>query len=155
MFLMTRPSARIPRAMTRSALLGLALLASLPAAAQTPPQPPGIPATGADLRGIAAACAPIPVAFRATPDVARACMGYQAGVVTGFLVLAQTVGLPATFCIPPTASDLEVEQAIVRWIGDSAERNAAPAAAAVVAALIETYPCQAAPQAPPSPPIPQ
>jgi hypothetical protein len=142
--------------MTRSALLGLALLANLPAAAQTPPQqPPGIPATGADLRAISAACAPIPVAFRSTPDVARACMGYQAGVVTGFLVLAQMVGLPATFCIPPTASDLEIEQAIVQWIGDSAERNAAPAAASVIAALIDRYPCQAAPPTSPSPSDPQ
>jgi hypothetical protein len=155
MFPKTQPSARISRAMTRSALFGLALLTSLPAVAQTQPQPPGIPATGADLRAIAAACAPIPVAFRATSDIARACMGYQAGVVTGFLVLAQTVGLPTTFCIPSTASDLEVEQAIVRWIGDSAERNAAPAAAAVVAALIETYPCQVTPQAPTFTPAPQ
>lgn len=141
--------------MIRSAALGLALLAGAPAAAQTPPPPPGIPATGADLRAVAAACAPIPVVFRGTPDVARACMGYQAGVVTGFLVLAQTVGLPPAFCIPGTATDLEIEQAIVRWIADDPSRDAAPAAAVVVSALIAAYPCQAAPPAPTSPPVPQ
>jgi len=141
--------------MIRSALLGAALLISLPAVAQTSSQPPGIPATGADLRAIAAACAPIPVVLRATPEVARACMGYQAGVVTGFLVLAQTIGLPATFCIPPTASDLDIEQAIVHWIGDDAERNAAPAATSIIAALIDRYPCRSESSAPPTPPTPR
>lgn len=141
--------------MLRPAALGLALLAALPAAAQGPAQPPGIPATGADLRAISAACAPIPPAFRSTPDVARACMGYQAGVVTGFLVLAQTVGLPASFCLPGTATDLQIERAIVDWIGEDPARNAAPAAAVVISALIAAYPCQAAPAAPTSPPAPQ
>ena len=138
--------------MIRSVAFSLALLAVVPAAAQTPPQPPGIPATGADLRAVATACASIPVVFRTTPDVARACMGYQAGVVMGFLVLAQIVGMPAAFCIPGTATDLEIEQAIVRWIGDDPSRNAAPAAAVVISALLTTYPCQPAPTAPTSPP---
>jgi len=139
--------------MLRPAVLGLALVAALPAAAQQPAQPPGIPATGSDLRAVAAACAAIPPAFRSTPDIARACMGYQAGVVTGFLVLAQTVGLPASFCLPSTATDLQIERVIVDWIGEDPARNVAPAAAVVISALIAAYPCPAAPMAPTSPPV--
>ena len=151
----TRPVAGKSSPMLRSAVLGLALLAALPPAAQGSTQPPGIPSTGTDLRAIAVACASIPPAFRPTPDVTRACMGYQAGVVTGFLVLAQTVGLPPSFCLPGTATDLQIERAIVDWIGEDPARNAAPAAAVVISALIAAYPCQAAPAAPTSPSDPQ
>lgn len=141
--------------MIRILSLILALLFTTSIHAQTQPQIPGIPTTGADLRIIATTCAPIPLALRITPDIARACMGYQAGVVTGFLVLAQTLGLPQTFCIPETTSDLDIEQAIVRWIGDDPDRNAAPAAAVIVSALIATYPCTNPPVAPTSPSAPQ
>lgn len=141
--------------MLRPLTLALGLLAAPPAAAQAPSQPPGIPSTGADLHAIATACASIPPAFRTTPDIARACMGYQAGVITGFLVLAQTIGLPPVFCLPRTATDQEIEHEIIRWIGNDPARNAAPAAAVIVSALIASYPCQPNPTSPTPPSAPQ
>lgn len=125
---------RLP-ALSAALLIAAATVLAAPPPAETPS---GVPRTGAELQAILEACAALPSSTRALPEVARACSGYQAGVITGVLVYARLASHPAPFCFPDGTSDEKIDTALRARVGMTPEY---PASAAVIFAIFDAFPC--------------
>ncbi|HEX8469109.1 MAG TPA: Rap1a/Tai family immunity protein [Allosphingosinicella sp.] len=111
----------------------------LTAAAQRPPAAPSRPAPAAgpamSTRVTAKMLSDLCAQDRAV------CLGYVIGSTDSWASALAAAGRPQVVCIPPTANNDQVTQAVVRYLRAHPEEGGLNAAIVIFAALKSTFPC--------------
>jgi hypothetical protein len=113
-----------------------------PAATAAAPQETHLlPMTGAELARDMKVCAEAHVTSAQVSNW-RACSGYFAGILNGVSATTSMMGLKPVFCLSDTVTDTELQTTIIAYIDAHPDTAAAAAPAAIIDALLASYPCK-------------